>query len=237
MVAVSLFEAGSARGDLGCSGKLENSLAGRQSVFKFTRGSFENGMAFVRGDLRQRLECEAALMHGGMGHFETGGTDDGDTEQKNIDIDWPGALTMLGRAAATHIPFDPEDSGEQLLGHLVGLERDRTVDEPGLVGEFDGLSLVKRRDSYDFTQRFECLNGGAQVSPAITLVRPQRQIDSLTHHAQVWALPRSDSSGKRRRGTDISGVKGPEGTARLATRIIPSRQKAVLSGRRGQGPV
>src|SRR5215470_8951723 len=72
MVAVSLFEAGSARGDLGCSGKLANSLAGRQSVFKFTRGSFENGMAFVRGDLRQRLECEAALMHGGMGHLETG---------------------------------------------------------------------------------------------------------------------------------------------------------------------
>lgn len=60
--------------------KLADSLAGRESVSKFSSGSLENGMGCVGGYLRQRLEREAALVHGRMRHLQTGGMDDGDTE-------------------------------------------------------------------------------------------------------------------------------------------------------------
>ena len=60
--------------------KPADSLARRESVSQLTSGSLENGMGFVGGYLRQRLEREAALMHGRMGHLETRAMDDRDPE-------------------------------------------------------------------------------------------------------------------------------------------------------------
>jgi hypothetical protein len=36
-----------------------------------------------------------------------------------------------------------------LPGHLLGVQLDRAIQEPGLRGEFDGLSLIKRGGPHD----------------------------------------------------------------------------------------
>src|SRR5580704_6831941 len=99
-------------------------------------------MNYIRRDLGQRLQYEAALLHGGMRDGQALLVNDRVIKQENVDVD--DARTFFLRSAATQLLLDVENAGEQLFGALISIQGDGTIQKPGLCGEFHGFGFVER---------------------------------------------------------------------------------------------
>src|SRR6266852_5298432 len=105
--------------------------------------------------------------------------DDRISKEQDIDIDDAG--TFFLETPAAHLPLQIEDSGKQLLRHLLGAQFDGTIQEPRLSGESYRLGLVKRRYRLDAAQFGETRNGDIQVRGTIIKVRAEREVDIFVH--------------------------------------------------------
>ena len=99
-------------------------------------------MPRVRGNFCEGFEHKAALVHGWMRYGQTPGLDHGISKQQNVDVDVARAFLLLTPAA--HLLLDGQYPIDQLPGHFLRVQFDGAVQEPGLGGEFDGFSFVKR---------------------------------------------------------------------------------------------
>ena len=146
-------------------------------------GALEHGMADLRRDLGQRLEHEAALVHGGMGNGEFGGVHHGVAEEQDVEIN--GARAFGLDATAAHLLLDGQHARKKLLRHPFGAQRHDRVQEPRLGGKFHGLGLVERRHGRYLAEDAEFFDGGAQVGFPVAHIGAQREIYRLLHSDMV----------------------------------------------------
>jgi len=113
-----------------------------QGIAEFTDRSPEHWMTCIRRDLGKRLQHKAPLLHSGVRDREAGIVDDQVVKQQNVDVDdaWP---LFLG-SAPSHLLLDFENAGEQFLRRLLRIQRDSTIQKPGLGGKFHGFGVVER---------------------------------------------------------------------------------------------
>jgi len=128
-----------------------DSRSGRKSVMQFADRFLKNWMAEIGRDLGEGFEHKAALMEGRMGDGEIRRVYRSVSEYEDIYVDRSRAFGLGGLAAATEVLFDLPNGRKELLRHFLCLQRDRTIEEPGLVGELDGLGLVEGGDVADLT--------------------------------------------------------------------------------------
>ena len=118
---------------------------------QFADRFLKNWMAEIGRDLGEGFEHKAALMEGRMGNGEIRRVYRSVTEYEDIYVDRSRAFGLGGLAAATEVLFDLQNGRKELLRHFLCLQSDRTIEEPGLVGELDGLGLVEGGDVADLT--------------------------------------------------------------------------------------
>jgi len=109
------------------------------------------GQGQVRIELEQRLEDEAAGGHLGVRQGQPVGPVDDVSEEQDIDVDRPRAMTWAARDA-TEGPLDVLAGVEQPLGAELGLDRHAGVEEVRLVQQLAlrrGLMDRRRRDDGD----------------------------------------------------------------------------------------
>ena len=92
-----------------------------------------------------------------------------------------GPRAFRPNALAAHLPLDHKYLRQKLLGHQLGLQRHRAVQEPGLVCEFHRLGFIERRHRDHFPQVPQLLDRGRQLGNAIAEVRAQGKIDGFLH--------------------------------------------------------
>jgi hypothetical protein len=146
-------------------------------------------MKHVRSDLGKGFEHEAPLVHGGMRDCEAGIVDDQVAEQQNVEID--DARTLLLSSLAAQLLLDFENAGEQLLRRLLGIQSNRTIQEPGLRGKFHRFGFVARRDRDDLAESPQAIDRRAQITRAITDIGAERKIDRFRHAISFQKKSRS----------------------------------------------
>jgi hypothetical protein len=77
--------------------------------------------------------------------------------------------------------LDVENAGEQLLRGFLCIERDCTIQKPGLRGKLHRLGFVERRDRHDLAESPQSVDGNIQVSSPITNIGAKRKIDKFVH--------------------------------------------------------
>ena len=101
-----------------------------------------------RIELRERLERERPLVQARMRKLEARLGDDEVVHQQEIEVDRPRPVA-LARARRAELLLDLEQGGEERRRRQGGVERDRRVEEPGLVEEPHRIGLAERRDRDD----------------------------------------------------------------------------------------
>src|SRR5262249_16104008 len=156
-------------------------------------------MADFRGNFRQWLQNETALMHGRMGYYQVSGVDDGIPKQPDVNID--DARSVFLNAATPHPLLQFKDRGEQMLGHLLGTEPNCAVQKPWLCGKLDGFGLVNGRCGQNAAQFAERSNGCIQVAGAISQIGTERKVHVFIHVSSFQFLrhgfPQEKPPGKR----------------------------------------
>jgi len=94
------------------------------------------------------------------------------SEQQNVDVD--AARALFPDPYSSHLFFDLENCGHELLRGLFGIEFDCAIQEPGLRGEFDRFGFVERRNLQDFSEAAKAVDSCVQIGGAVTEVRAKR---------------------------------------------------------------
>lgn len=151
----------------------------RQRFQQLANAALQDGMAYVRRDLGQRLQHEPALVHGGMRDCKMRRADDGIAKQQNVNVDIARALGL--DAPASHLPLDGHNFRQEEFRHQLGAQSDGAIQEPGLRGKLNRLGFEEGGDGGHLTEFAELADRGAEVGLAIADIRTQREIDGLLH--------------------------------------------------------
>jgi hypothetical protein len=157
-------------------------------------------MLEIGREFSQRFEDESAFGKGRVRDRESRFLDDPISEQQNIEVDE--ARAFLLDALTAHGGFEGEQCVQELARLLRGLNADDAIQEPGLIGEFDGLGLIERRDGAHAGEGAEALDGVAKVAGAIAEVGTEGQVGGSCGHGQF--------SCRQRRFSDFLAVKKPD---------------------------
>jgi hypothetical protein len=74
-------------------------------------------------------------------------------------------------AQAAHGSLDLQERSQELAWRLFSIQRDGTIQKPGLLGEFDGFGFIERGDGSDFPETAQFFDGGLEVGGTIADVR------------------------------------------------------------------
>lgn len=120
------------------------------------------GVNGMRGYLAERDEDEGALGHARVRDFEAGQADVDVVEEKDVEVERPGAVGDSCRAVAAEFELDGEKAVEQGLRGKIGFECNGGVDEAGLMGESNGIGAVKRGASSDAAEGRKAQSGSGE---------------------------------------------------------------------------
>ena len=137
-------------------------------VSQLPNGLVQYWMPGFGSNLGQWFEHETALVHCGMGNGQGGRVHTGLVEEQDVDIDFAGSFWLDPMPA--HGLLDRQEGAQEMVRPLFGIEGDRAVQEPGLIGEFDGFGFVERRYGSDFSELAEPSNRELKVGGAISHV-------------------------------------------------------------------
>src|SRR5207245_5890337 len=101
-------------------------------------------MPRIGSDLGEWFEYKPALVHGRRWYGQIGRVHRGVAEEQDVDVDLTGSF-LLG-AQAAHGSLDLQERSQELTCCLFSIQRDRAIQKPGLLGEFDGFGLIERGD-------------------------------------------------------------------------------------------
>jgi hypothetical protein len=74
-------------------------------------------------------------------------------------------------AQAARGSLDLQECSQELAWRLFSIQRDRAIQKPGLLGEFDGFGFIERGDGSDFPEAAQFSDGGLEVGSTIADVR------------------------------------------------------------------
>src|ERR1035441_5110447 len=138
---------------------------------------------YVRRDFRQRFQHKPPFGHRRMRHRQRWRVDVGRAEQQDVDVDDARALGL--RSLPSHGALDIQDAGKEFSRDQFRPHGHGTIQEPWLLGKFDRLGLIERRNFLYIAEVEELANRGPDVYLPVSEVGTQREIDDLLHVAMV----------------------------------------------------
>jgi hypothetical protein len=126
-------------------------------------------MPRIGGYLGEWFEYKPALVHGGMWDGQGGRVHRGVAENQDVDVDLTGSFLLGAQAARGSL--DLQECSQELAWRLFSIQRDRAIQKPGLLGEFDGFGFIERGDGSDFPEAAQFSDGGLEVGSTIADVR------------------------------------------------------------------
>ena len=127
-----------------------------QSREHFGDGFAGDGVFDLGGDLGQRLEDEAPLMHTGVRKRQFIGFHDLIVEQKEVQVDRSGAVSGFGIAVAAEALFNTQEGSEQVRRRQIRLENRGGIHEgTGLRGGIDRCCFTEAGDGGNVRGRQE----------------------------------------------------------------------------------
>ncbi len=124
-------------------------------------------MRQVWSDLDERYENKFTQKHTGMGNLQFRSVDGLVAVEKNVQIDQPRAFGQEFLAA--HAGLDSAQSAQQIQWRNVSFGLYNAIQEPGLLAQIHGLSLIERRDACNAHSRISKRgNRGSQIFLAVS---------------------------------------------------------------------
>jgi len=137
----------------------------------------------------ERLEHEAAAVHGGMRNLQAWFLDDRIAEQHDIDID--NARSFVAPPNPAHFLFNIQQGSQQLRRSPLRLQCRYAIEEPWLICEFHRFGLIETGDLRHHACMGYRIKSRLQIGHAITKIGPQRKIDSFRQTFKLRNAPQN----------------------------------------------